>query len=170
MSKGPGRVERAIEVVFRNNPDQTFSTDELWPFVYPGANRLEKKHRVSIIRAAKGVAERIGWRGRRQERPRGQIIWHNLTDARSYRLAQLRCDFLNNGRSIADLERRLDDPNAYQSEWAGVQPGGIWTLHVEVHKADLAGDTALGDRLRAELTAMVASRQAAFTAKWKSAK
>ena len=56
MSKGPGRVSRAIEAILEAEPDNAFSVEDLCDRVYPGINRVEKKHRVSVLRAANLVA------------------------------------------------------------------------------------------------------------------
>src|SRR5271163_1960986 len=106
MSRGPGKIEQAIETTFTRFPDQTFSTTELGPIAYPGVNRLEKKHRVSIIRAADKVAKRIAWSARRTEAPAGEMVYYNLLHARSYRLGKLRTDFLIISRYYAPAELR----------------------------------------------------------------
>jgi len=101
MSKGPGRIERSLEAIFSGNSDLTFSVDDLVPRVYPGVDRVEKKHRVSIIRAANKVVARLGWVGYRAGRPGGELIYWNQNSLRSYALGMLRYDFSNNGRSMA---------------------------------------------------------------------
>ena len=152
MSRGPGRVEQAIEATFTRFPDQTFSTAELAPIVYPGLNRVEKKHRVSIIRAADKVARRIAWGIYRTEARGGEFVCCNLLNLRSYALGMLRTMFpWNCNRTIRQLEELLDNPDIHMSRWADVQPGGVWAMHVERRKADLAGNTAEGERLREEL-------------------
>ena len=59
MRKGSGRVEQTIEAVFAAEPDNAFTIDDLCDRVYPG-EAIEKKHRVSVLRAAKQVAKRHG--------------------------------------------------------------------------------------------------------------
>jgi hypothetical protein len=59
MSKGPGQVEQIIEAVFKAEPDNAFTIEDLCDRVYPG-EPIEKKHRVSVLRAAKKVAKRRG--------------------------------------------------------------------------------------------------------------
>ena len=44
MSRGPGRIERAIASVFDAEPDNAFTTEELCKRVYCGVNRVKKKH------------------------------------------------------------------------------------------------------------------------------
>jgi hypothetical protein len=167
MSRGPGRVEQAIEATFKRFPDQTFSTTELGPIVYPGVNRLEKKHRVSIIRAAGKVARRIAWMYRRTAATAGEMVYYNLLNARSYRLGKLRTDFAENFRPtpLHELEERLDNPHARNSEWSKIQPGGVWAMHVEIHKADLKGNLTEGERLRQELRRDVEGRMNELRAK-----
>jgi hypothetical protein len=43
MSKGPGRIERAIRELFDDNPDLAFVTDELCEHCYPAARPIERK-------------------------------------------------------------------------------------------------------------------------------
>jgi hypothetical protein len=57
MSRGPGRLERAIRAAFKAEPDNAFTIEDLCDRVFPGVNRVEKKHRVSVIRAAKRLAK-----------------------------------------------------------------------------------------------------------------
>ena len=68
MSHGPGRVERAVERIFTEFPDKTFSTDELATLVYPALTKVEKKHRVAVLRAADKVAARLHWEKRECQR------------------------------------------------------------------------------------------------------
>ena len=58
MSRGPGRIERAIRVLFDANPDLAFVTDELAEHCYPDAKAIERKHQVSVLRAARSLAEK----------------------------------------------------------------------------------------------------------------
>ena len=68
MSRGPGRVERAIEAALDAEPDNAFTVEELCRRVYPEtAHRApEKKHRVSkCSRAAQNICKRrsnVEWR------------------------------------------------------------------------------------------------------------
>jgi hypothetical protein len=61
MRRGPGHVERKIAEIFEANPDKAFAAGTLCLKVWPGANRIEHKHRVSVIRAASRIAEKIKW-------------------------------------------------------------------------------------------------------------
>ena len=70
MSRGPGRVERAIKAAFEAEPTRVFTTEYLCNHVYAGTPKIEKKHRVSLIRAAKRVLQReSNWRMTRTHMP-----------------------------------------------------------------------------------------------------
>jgi hypothetical protein len=58
MCKGPGRIERAIAAALDAEPDGAFTTDDLCDRVYRGVNRIEKKHRVAVLRAASNLMKR----------------------------------------------------------------------------------------------------------------
>ena len=59
MSRGAGRIEQAIEAAFAVE-GVCYKTDDLCKLVYPDAI-IERKHRVSVMRAAKKVCERTDW-------------------------------------------------------------------------------------------------------------
>ena len=158
MSRGLGKIEKAIEAAFTAYPSATFSVLDLGPIAYPGLDSMEKKHRAAIIRAADKVAERLWWWKCINERPGGHVIYCNRLDVRSYAIGRLRTDFLQNDMSLPEIEQSLerpepDGPMAHRSNWKLIQPGGAWWVHVEIEKARKAGNHAEADRLLAELTA-----------------
>jgi hypothetical protein len=55
MSRGKGRVQQVIAALIEANPEQRWQIDDLCAQVYPGINRIEKKHRVAVARALKGI-------------------------------------------------------------------------------------------------------------------
>jgi hypothetical protein len=61
MSRGAGHVERKIADIFADNPDKFFAAGTLCQMIWPGLNRIEHKHRVSVIRAASRIAEKTKW-------------------------------------------------------------------------------------------------------------
>jgi hypothetical protein len=82
MSRGPGRVERAIKAAFEAEPTRVFTTEYLCTHVYAGATKIEKKHRVSLIRAAKRVLQREhNWRMTRTHTPGAPFLFFNETNA-----------------------------------------------------------------------------------------
>jgi len=151
MSKGPGRIERTIRAAFADSPSRIYSVEQLAELAYPGVNCVEKKHRVAVIRAARAA----GWRCGQSEAPGHPLVYFNPLDVRSYALSRLRRDFLNHRLSDADLEGLLDTPDCHRSHWAYVQPGGVWWMHVGVHRAERAGDAVKAAAIRAELNAKV---------------
>lgn len=147
MSKGPGRVERAIETAFRKSPRDTFSVVELMPHAYPGVNRAEKKHRVAIIRAAEKVAARLGWQGWRREAPGGEVIYLNPCDIRSYAIGRLRTGYPT--YTAAEAARMLHDPSHHRhARYRNLtRPGGSWWRHAAYARAVRNGDDIIADGL-----------------------
>ena len=66
MSRGPGRVERAIEAAFQAAPiDKRFTVKRLAQIVYHAGSTtavVTEAQRVSVARAASKTAEGLGWR------------------------------------------------------------------------------------------------------------
>jgi hypothetical protein len=56
MSKGPGYIERQLAEIFAKNPGDPFSTRALCLHVYR-TREVQKKHRVSVLRALKKIAK-----------------------------------------------------------------------------------------------------------------
>lgn len=78
MSRGPGRIERAIKAAFDAEPTRVFTTEYLCAHIYVGATKIEKKHRVSLIRAAKRVLQREhNWRMTRTHLPGAPFLFFN---------------------------------------------------------------------------------------------
>jgi hypothetical protein len=55
MSRGPGKIERALHALLASEPDGAFTIRELCERVYQVA-QVEKKHRVSVLNALKRSA------------------------------------------------------------------------------------------------------------------
>jgi len=66
MSRGKGRIERAVLDLFRNNPNRTFSTDDLCRHAFDLDRDMQptRAQRVSVLRAAHNVKGYYGWRSR----------------------------------------------------------------------------------------------------------
>lgn len=163
MSRGPGRVQRAIEELFRNNPTATFSTEELAAHVYPGINRVEKAHRVAILRAVEPVAIKLWWQMSWSDRPGHQMICYNLCDVMSYGMGRLRVDFITGGYPHEDLQRFLTDPSAYRNEVDKIVPGGTWWTHVQINQAMREGREEEAEAMRCAWNAEVDRRLKAAT-------
>jgi hypothetical protein len=100
MSKGPGRVSRAIEAALEAEPDNAFTVEDLCDRVYRGINRVEKKHRVAVLRAAKAIGARrpdLDWMT--GEGLGGALVLYNRYHVMSYAMARLKTDSLSRYRS-----------------------------------------------------------------------
>jgi hypothetical protein len=96
MSRGPEHVERAIKAAFAAEPDEAFTTEELCHKIYPRIKHVQKRHRVSVLRAAKKL--QLYWKvtgggtGRTLvffSMPEEQILEMRLEDAKDRRRAAL---------------------------------------------------------------------------------
>ena len=161
MSRGPGRIEKAIEAAFTASPHQAFTVEQLVRIAYPQdysgdsynehiaylaatkqrVPRLPKKHRVAVLRAARNVAKRCDWvavqrRYHWQENGRWNAsvltIFANALDLASYSAAQA-------FGARCEPEKHL------------AEPGGEWWVTVELAKARKAGDAVKADALQAQL-------------------
>ena len=80
MSRGPGHVERAIALAFKAEPMRVFTTEDLCRQVYQHLPVIKKKHRVSLIRAARKVLQREpNWRAARTQLPGAPLVFFNET-------------------------------------------------------------------------------------------
>jgi hypothetical protein len=167
MSKGPGKIERAIRALFDDNPDRAFIVEELVERCYPDANSIEKKHRVGVLRAAhKVVARDPDWQAWVIGEGRGHnvgLCFFNYDNVTSYALGRLiRMDVVYRAWRQSRWHRYVRDYDALralldtENRRRLMAPGGAWHRHVEIHRAERDGNT---DRL-AQLTAeQEASRQ-----------
>lgn len=112
MSRGPGRVERAIAQAFESHPRRYF-VDELVAIVAKNGSPASRR---SVLRAATNVAKRMGWTHRTEGRRNygweenqaiGRLTYFTPTDfsktlLRNYRMA--------NGRSAEPTPEELYSP------------------------------------------------------------
>jgi hypothetical protein len=119
MSRGPGRIELAIETAFKRHPKQSFTTNELVLAAYPQlsqSNRIEKKHRVAVLRAATHVCNRLGWAGYYINKPGNMVLFVNTLDLDAYVQGQVRVrrPFL----SVNELAQFIQEQDENNSAWA----------------------------------------------------
>lgn len=105
MSRGLGRIERAIRTLFAADPDMAYTTEDVCAACYPGANEwkvedklhgielrwgVERKHRVAVLRAAKKlIASDPDWRCRSSWFNRGNmLVFYNAASPESTAIAQ----------------------------------------------------------------------------------
>jgi hypothetical protein len=90
VSKGPGRIERAIRALFDAHPDLAFVTDEIAEHCYPNARPIERKHQVATLRAAhRVVANDPDWTGARAKSRGTHWVFYNRGNLQSYSLGRL---------------------------------------------------------------------------------
>jgi hypothetical protein len=117
MSKGPGRIERAIGGILDAEPEGAFSAEQLCRRVYEldpyERGAVWKQHRVASIRAGKRLAKRrpeIAWR-RSEGRP-SEIIFFRHDNAISYQMGQLKSGahpFLWGRKTDEEFRRMIKD-------------------------------------------------------------
>lgn len=172
MSRGPGRVQQAIQAIFASAPRSTFTVEDLAGLIYPGSP-VEKKHRVAILRAAAlmGVTTtkvepdgRSGfdagagslWVAWLSERRGGSVLFFNCLNVASYASARIRVE---RNCSQAEAEKK------FASHREAIAPDGTWTRRVEIVRARHAGDDKLAAKLQkqadAELTRLSSSLKVA---------
>lgn len=166
MSRGPGRVERAILAAFAAEPDNAFTTDDLCQRAFPTVNRVEKKHRVAVFRAAKKRPE-VGYLIP-LDRLGGQYVFFDPYNVISYAMARLKAGGAdvaaqcrnNDPREIehrrmseADLRAMLAEGGKAHGE---ILPGGIAWKHVHWWTALRDGDEKKIAQFKAERMAKIA--------------
>ncbi len=158
MSRGPGRVEQAIMAAIEAEPDNAFTVEDLCDRVYQGVNRIEKKHRVAVIRAMRNAAERPNDLEFMTGEGRGNtLVLFNRYNVPSYAMARLKADKLNYYRTKDDHLSVLEQEARLRAE---LQPGsrihslnvegGAWMRHVRLWTAQRDGDKKLIRAIEAE--------------------
>jgi hypothetical protein len=172
MSKGPGRIERALADIFDRERDNAFTLEDLAERVWPGLTQLSKKHRVSLARAARNLGRRRpeiqGFHG---ENLGNALVFFRHDELLSYAMARLKADrfrgYRNKDRRALDwrttkndntLRRRLDD-ELYRKL---IGPSGAWRRDVDMFLAERDGDHGRLARLKAEQAASAALVRSAF--------
>ena len=152
MSRGPGRIERAIHDLFDKHPEGAWTTEDLCRVIYPTANRVEKKHRVAVIRAMKKIAGKADdqyrdWLSLVASSTGRTWVLHNFTNVMSYGLARLKAD---NGWNPKTEEKLLERLQPGGRDHHLVIPGGAWDRHVRKYIAERDGDQETAEKLAAE--------------------
>lgn len=133
-------------------PDGAWTTEERCERVYPETNRVEKKHRVSVLRAARRVVENDpDWVLTCSKSLGGQRVLMSWADVRSYALGRLKSEnqYKSNDTrlrwsySAKELADTLETEH-YQKLMA---PGGDWWRHVHRHIAEPDGGAEVSERL-----------------------
>jgi hypothetical protein len=120
MSRGPGRIERAIRALLDANPDRAFTTDELCEHCYPELPKPthvyrpefrygpQRKHRVAVLRAAKHVVQRDpNWSVRWTTSTGREFIWFNQASLASTAMSFVLRNDPNGGTHAAERAVRM---------------------------------------------------------------
>ena len=161
MSRGSGRIERAIIEAFKDDPDNAFTVAELYDRIYPVSLWFDKKHRVAIIRAATSLKRRwpdLGWTY--SGNLGGQKVFFDAANIMSWAMARLKADELENYDNQDRRTRRwtngASEDELYASLLEGgknhdcIIEGGPWRRHRDMWIAERDGDTARLQELQAE--------------------
>jgi len=158
MSRGPGRVQRAIKAAFQAEPNNAFTTEELCRRVYglrfSYESSVAKKQRVAVLRAAKNI---LGLAYFPTLNLGGRLVFYNPLNLKSFAMAQMKrlsWNYQNNDpRSVypadteAALRRRLSTPEFRKL----MRKDGEWWRYVELAKAKAHGDHKRAAELYAAL-------------------
>ena len=163
MSRGPGRIERAIYDLFEGHPEGAWTTEDLCRLVYPAADRIEKKHRVAVVRAMKTILAKTGdqhrdWTCWQAATTGSTLVLFNNANVMSYGLARLKTDnyprYVCTPHSNSWLQKTEDELKAFLEpggkDHGRVVPGGAWDQHVRMYIAERDGDQETAQKLAAE--------------------
>ena len=166
MSRGSGRIESAIRELFAANPDLAFSVVDLVEHCFPDSDperNLEKRHSVSVIRAAhKVVAKDPDWTIWRGETQGGALVFVNQASLQSHCLGWLMSDVFYYYRSPKRANRAyLDEPTQTRADLlALLAPDGRKhdilerrKKFVDLHIAERDGDEERAGEIRARMEA-----------------
>jgi hypothetical protein len=64
MSRGPGKIQRAIRELLLASPERTFTLDDLGALIYPG-EEFTKSRRIHLQRSIEKIIASLAW-GRRR--------------------------------------------------------------------------------------------------------
>ena len=105
MARRRGKIQRTILALMQEQPDHAWTTEGLAEIVYDGVSHVEKKHRVSVLRAMTAVTKNDpDWRLWKSQTRGGAVCLFNRASGRSYGLALLKTDS-RSGYKSKDLRR-----------------------------------------------------------------
>jgi hypothetical protein len=152
MSKGPGRVQRAILGLIEAEPDGAWTIADLCRDAYPGANQIERKHRVAVLSALRRLPALPGtWRAWNRYR-RGTK--HYLCDPCNER-SLARVVGAERARALAAEERRWRD--ASPAERIDIQIQHAQQV-LGLYKMAGTGDPAVMREIAEDIMALQAER------------
>jgi hypothetical protein len=131
---GREQIERAIESAFRENLASAFTTDQLCELVYPGLNRIERKHRAVVVPIARKISERLGEHRKcvRAEQVGRPFVFFNKASVMSYAMGRWKGEFPWCLR-YTDEEFKADFAPGGREHRLVVE-GGYWWQHCQKYK------------------------------------
>jgi hypothetical protein len=158
VSRGAGKIEQAITKSFLLSVGKSFTVEDLFHITYPEAFKIERKHRVSINRAASNVCERTGWDKMRRDNRGGGLIYFDPCDVISYASARLKCSeyrYQSQDKWVRRYNPVTDEQIFSQLEPGGkiydlVTEGGTWWRHTEMARAKRDEDGFKYNKLKQE--------------------
>jgi hypothetical protein len=147
MSRGFGRIQRALQEIFEAIGGKTYSISELCALVYDEAS--EKKHRVAVLRAVDSVAKRYPSIGKFRGGERWTYYFCDCSNLWAYAITQER---LRYGYSHEQAQERLrcdleHDDNIHEVKKYMEPETGMWWLYSAAMKAERDGDKARAETL-----------------------
>lgn len=155
MSRGPGRIERAIRALLSDHPDGAFITDEIIGTCFPNESVILKKHRVSALRAFRKVGYSLGWHSEMIGGQRGEFVIYNPLSLYSYAIGRTRAHE-HGGWSKEDSRAQIISAEKAEAMLLGrdardrsiwVRSGGPYPIAVERNIALKDGDTSRAEAL-----------------------
>lgn len=176
MSKGPGSVERAIVAAVVDEPDNAFTVEDLCDRTFPDTNRIEKKHRVSVIRAIKTLTARGGTLDFLYAETQGRtMVLYDRCNVMSYAMARRKADFCESYRPTkrkaltrSDAAKMSQLPPSDQEDRIRARflpggkdhhlviQGGAWWYHARIARARHDGEHEVAADLEKALKREVA--------------
>jgi hypothetical protein len=137
MSRGPGRIERAIGDAFQQHPQRSYTTDELVALAYPEVRWIKKKHRVAVLRAARNVAPKYARTAVAMGMPGSPLLFVNEFDELAYLqgCTQAECPWWSKAEIASNI----------------AAPGDYWVDRYRVYRqeSEIARAVADGNQVRA---------------------
>ena len=164
MSKGPGKIERAVAALFAD-PTRTWTAEDLAVEVYGderGWPDQNKGHRVAVLRAARRVAARLGWRhDNLHGTGTGTMLFYRADNETSFVAMRLRRRQRYIGSAEA-AEWLAEERCRGQPSTNSIQPHDWddWRTEFGIAALDQEGDAAGAARLQQQLDAAQRARQA----------
>jgi hypothetical protein len=156
MSRGPGRIGRAIRTLFDANPDTAHTVGDLCAACYSD-RKLERKHRVAMLRAVKSVvASDPDWRIRLSVWNRNMVVFYNAASVESTATARY-LEPSRRGEAAVQWAREQahayrDSPREQDQEiWQGIEHKV--TQHITLRDAEPAERERLAAQYAAEAEA-----------------